>query len=46
MATAVWPSGMPRMRRTASWSPTEEWPLPMPRSAAAIIIAIVAWPRS
>jgi len=34
------------MRRQASWSLTEACPLPIPESAAASIIAIVAWPRS
>ncbi len=39
-------SGMPRSSRARSWSETLACPLPMPRSAAASIIAIVAWPRS
>ena len=28
-------SGRPSTSRARSWSPTEEWPLPMPRLAAA-----------
>lgn len=30
-------TGCPRRRGTSSWSPTAEWQLPMPRSAAASI---------
>src|SRR5664280_187722 len=42
----MWSAGVPRIRRQTSWSPTAEWPLPMPRSAAANIIAMVACPKS
>jgi len=34
------------MARALSWSPIDAWPLPMPMSAAAIDMAITAWPMS
>ncbi len=46
MYTQKCPSGKPRIRCAASWSPTAECPDPMPRSVAASIMFAVAWPTS